>query len=252
MYNDVIAKLDHYMFDVKLLTRMSIHNIVANPKTDTTQKEVSEWETRQRDQLTGHSKERFMFLKEQDQLFWCYYAIINGFSVYEVTNTHQFLTEKNEKLKCIDLLRLHRKQLTANKIRGLSEDIEDNLVNSKKISVKTFVALCIVSNLNIIFIHRRKYYELCCNPDDADTVHVVHQFDSPNTRYAYENDITPSRVADYRTKYFKARSLENPLRAISSYKIGELREICVQLNITEMASNQKTKQQLYSLIVENI
>ena len=78
-----------------------------------------------------------------DSLFWCFYILKYGFSKYEmeVGNQH-FPIEKKEKFKYIDELRKQNNKdlLKIHKIKPFTE-LEDDLANKDKISIKTFVPI---------------------------------------------------------------------------------------------------------------
>lgn len=262
---DTIGKLQPYMFSLKTLTHAHQHKIKSTSVMEDTSKALIEkWDkTLKNDQHTHEKTSDLFFPKERDQLFWCYYILVNGFTSYEMINTERFTVEKSEKLKCVELIRLNRKHLTANKIRGI-DAIENMLVHDSTIDIKTFMALCVASNLNILFIHRRKVYELLLDVDNVEpsNVHVIHQYDTPHKRYCYELDTTLSKINEYLGKntentdtpyYVKAASFTSPLRAISSYKVGELRDMAIQLKILDNETAwKKTKPQLYETIIQNL
>ena len=261
----LLDTLHVHMFSLKTLTHAHQHKLPGTLMVeDTSTSLISNWDkTLKNDQHAQEKGSDMFFPKERDQLFWCYYILVNGFSAYEMLNTQRFTVEKNEKLKCVELIRLHRKHLTANKIRGI-DTIENMLVHDHTIDVKAFIALCVVSNLNVLFVHRRKVYEVLLDVDnmEPDNVHVIHQYDSPRTRYGYETGTTISKMNEYLCRspednttpyYVKAVSLANPLRAISSYKVGELRDMVINLKILDNeTAGKKTKPQMYQTIIQNL
>jgi hypothetical protein len=261
----ILDTLHPYMFSLKTLTHAKQHKTlgtsVMEPTSDTS---LSKWDkTLKNDQHIHEKGSEMFFPKERDQLFWCYYILVNGNSAYEMLDTHRFIVEKNEKLKCVEHLRLNRKHLTANKIRGI-DSIENMLVHDNTIDVKAFIALCVASNLNILFIHRRKSYQVLLDVDnmEPENIHVVHQYDTPRTRYGYESGVTLSKMDEYLCRptqdntpsyYVNAVSITNPLRAISSYKVGELRDMVIKLKLLENElAWKKTKPQLYETIIQNL
>ena len=79
-------------------------------------------------------------VSKKDSLFWCFFILKYGFAKYEMDiGTQYFTIEKNEKFANIDLLRSKENKdlLKINKIKPLS-DLEDDLANKERISVKTF------------------------------------------------------------------------------------------------------------------
>jgi len=264
----LLHTLQPYMFALKTLTGAHQHKTPGVLKMeDANTSLTSAWDkTLKNDQNAKEKTSEIFFPKERDQLFWCYYILVNGFSSYEMLDTQRFIVEKNEKLKCVDLIRLHRKHLTANKIRGI-DAIENMLVHENTIDAKTFIALCIASNLNVLFVHRRKVYEVLLDVDnmEPENIHVIHQYDTPHTRYGYETDATMTKINEYLCRstvdvpdtttpyYVKAVSITNPLRAISSYKVGELRDMVIKLKILDNETAwKKTKPQMYETIVQNL
>ena len=191
-YNDLILGMNHYMLTSEVITGMDelLNRCVSHRiKEDKKEKNVNpqQWEYVKKDQsMMSRQKERFFFPKESDQLFWLFYLLQNGDTKYEIIDTSKFLIEKEEKMKCIDILRANKKQLSSYKIKGLKDTVEDDLVNSKKIDIKTFFALCITHNMNILYIHKQKYYELNCDPDNSNLPIVVHRIDTPSLKHGYE------------------------------------------------------------------
>ena len=156
-------------------------------------------------------------------------------------------------MECITKIRENKKQLSTYKIKGIKDTVEDDLVNSKKIDIKTFFALCITHNINLMYIHKQKYCKLVCDPDNNNPPLVVHRIDVPNLKYGYELEITHEKVNIYRKLIIlHIPHFLCPLKCISSYKVGDLREICKKVNIEEELYNKKTKPQLYKLIIDTI
>ena len=261
----LLGELQPHMFALKTLTHAHQHKLHGNLKLeDTSTSFISDWDkTLKNDQHAQEKTSEMFFPKERDQLFWCYYILVNGFSAYEMLNTQRFTVEKTEKLKCVELIRLHRKHLSANKVRGI-DTIENMLVHDNTIDAKAFIALCVASNLNVLFVHRRKVFEVLLDVDnmEPENVHIIHQYDSPRTRYGYESGTTMVKMNEYLCRssdnnttpyYVKAVSLANPLRAISSYKVGELRDMVIKLKILDNETAwKKTKPQMYETIIQNL
>jgi len=204
-------------------------------------------------------KKRFV-PRKNDSLFWIFYIIINGFTEYELIGTNEFETEQTEKYKYIDFLRKKESKqlLKEHKFTKIKEEIETDLGNSSKINYKTFFALCICYKLNILFIYRKRCFQIHSgNPEDP--IHVVHQYDPPienphgRFKYAYEIEPTKQDIEKYQsTEYFNWENIDKPLRCISYYKVKDLLDICVQLKMKEEDYNKLTKPEVYELILRTI
>jgi len=247
-YNHVVIDLQDYMLTSKLIAK---HSSLHNAETKPIQKQQLKHEKKVQD--------RFFYPKEKDQLFWCYFIIQNGFSKYEYPGTTSFVNEKEEKFRCIEHMRKNKQQLKTKKIKNIREDVEDELANKQIIGMKTFIALCISNNINIMYIHKRKCFELVC--DDQMPMHVVHCInnkDSSAFNYCYELTPTNEQLDIYRSTLFKWESVEKPLKAMSAYKLEELSDLCKKLALDVLpnggtdALKNKKKKDLYELIIMNI
>ena len=195
--------------------------------------------------------------KQKDSLFWCFYILKNGYSNYEMEiNNQYFVVEKNEKFKYISLIRQNKDILKIHKIKPLTE-LEDDLANKTNISIKTFFALCILENINILLVDKRKIHELLCvNIDNEHPINIIHK--NGNQDFSIELDTTNEMIQNYRETYYKVNNFETELKSIGSYKLDELIELCNKLNINieEYRNKNKdkkklTKKDIYELLVMN-
>jgi hypothetical protein len=191
--------------------------------------------------------------KQRDSLFWCFYILKHGYLNYEMEIYNQyFIVEKKEKFKYIEMLRQNKELLKLHKIKPFTQ-LEDDLANKDKISVKTFFALCILENINILLVDKRKIFELTCiDIDDKNPVNVIHR-NSKNYEHYIEMDATYDILNNYRNNYYNSR-LDETLKSIGSYKLSELIELCKKLDInidTTNGEKKKTKKDIYEQLVLN-
>ena len=199
-------------------------------------------------------KETIYKPRQKDSLFWCFYILKNGFSNYEMEiNNQYFVVEKTEKFKYIDLIRKNKDILKLHKIKPLTE-LEDDLANKDKISVKTFFALCILENINVLLVDKRKIFELACiDIDEKHPVNIIHR-NSKTYDHHIELDITTDNLQKYRDTYYKMSNFDSILKSMGSYKVDQLTDLCKKLNINIEANENKkkiTKKDIYELLVLN-
>ena len=206
-------------------------------------------------------KETIYRPRQKDSLFWCFYILKNGFSNYEMEiNNQYFVVEKTEKFKYIELIRKNKDILKIHKIKPLTE-LEDDLANKDKISVKTFFALCVLEDINVLLVDKRKILEITCKDiDDEHPVNIIHR-NSKTYEHHIELDVTPIMVQQYRDTYYTMSSFDATIKSMGSYKLDELTELCKKLNINidsnEKCSNEKPskkkigKKDIYELLVLN-
>ena len=183
---------------------------------------------------------------QKDSLFWCFYVIKHGFSAYEMLQGTHYSAEKKEKINYVNVLREQKSLLKLHKISPLSE-IEDDLVNKERIGIKVVLALALIEGLNVMYIDNRKCYEQQHN--DSDVVHVIHKVENS---YRYEHTITADKLNEYRNTLFKWENIHKPIKAIASYKVGELTEMCTKLGVTLTSDKKKSKKDLYELVVQYV
>jgi hypothetical protein len=131
--------------------------------------------------------------------------------------------------------------------------IENQLVNENKIDINTFLTLCVIENINIIYIHNKIYYELLINPESVcDNIHIIHFFDKL-TKYGYEGH-SQDKIINYKQTLFKVDNINKPLKAISFYKIQDLIDTCNKLaiDIKSDTNKPKLKKDLYELIIKSL
>jgi hypothetical protein len=192
--------------------------------------------------------------KQIDSLFWCFYILKYGYSNYEMEIYNKyFVVEKAEKFKYIELIRSKKAILKIHKIKPLTE-IEDELANKDRISVKTFFALCIMENINVLLVDNRKYFELLCiDIDSKHPINIIHRNSKTYEHYIELNNSTEN-VQKYRDTYYKMSSFETSLKSMSAYKLEELIDMCNKLAI-KIVNNEdekkKTKKDIYELLVLN-
>jgi len=239
---DVFNLINENMLTIKNLTRFTRHCLKNNEEIKSIKPVKNNIKKR----------DKYYYINKEDELFWIFYIIKNGFSDYEMTiDGKHFTVEKQEKFRYIELLREQpiKDRLKMYKIRPFSE-IETDLSSSKKISLKTFFALCITEKLNIMLVNRKKIYKIKMN--DTDNIFVVHKNNDSNTFYI-ELDADEKTVKTYETNYFHMETLDFKLKSISSYKLEELTDMCNKLGIVLDLDGKKKllKKDIYELLVQH-
>jgi hypothetical protein len=265
VYN-VVEGLQDYMFtrpNIERYTKNILNTLISSDQNQTkyVAKEIS---TRPNANANIKSNSRITtdnlnlnFYKplKKDSLFWCFFILKYGFGKYEMDiGSQHFIIEKTEKYNNIELLRTkeNKNLLKINKIKVLS-DLEDDLANKERISIKTFVALCIIEKINILLVDGRKIYQSINN--DNPLINVIHR-NNKTYEHHIELNVSNDAINNYRQNYYNVSGFDGVLKSMSAYKVDELIDICKQLNINTAPSNKSnpkklTKKDLYELIVQN-
>jgi hypothetical protein len=239
-YNSVLNKLQDYMF-----TENKIHKI-----QQTLQMNCSVIKSRER--AVPVAKKQIFEPREKDSLFWCFFIMKNGMTAYEMTEHRNFIVEKKIKIEYVEKLRKEKALIKPYKLATLAH-IESKLANDDKIDVQTLLVLCVLENLNVVFIKKRMYYELQMNSGDDD-IHVIHSLDTYKYKFGHEIS-SKSQIDSLKLTLFQIDNFEKPFKSVSSYKLSDLVEICNKLNIDTVnkeTNKQKNKNDLYESIVQHI
>ena len=270
--SNIITDLQDYMFTSNNLNRFTKHMIQININPKASSKNIDKSNNNDNNKLASepnklasepnklasdkkYKNEPFYKPKQKDSLFWCFYILKHGYSNYEMEINNQYFTvEKREKFKYIEMLRKNKDLLKIHKIKPFTE-LEDDLANKDKISVKTFFALCILENINVLLVDKRKIFELTCiDIDDKHPVNVIHR-NRKNYEHHIELNVTDNILMNYRETYYKGNTLDASIKSIGSYKFDELVELCKKLDINisskEEGKKKMTKKDIYEILVLN-
>jgi hypothetical protein len=129
-------------------------------------------------------------------------------------------------------------------------DLEDDLANKQRISIKTFFALCILEKMNVLLIDKQKIYESINN--DESEIHIIHRNSVTHENWI-EFNMPPNEVTRIRETYYKMTGFDSKIKAISSYTLNELLELSKKLGIDMNTDTTKkiSKKDIYEQIIQN-
>ena len=241
LYNDVLKNLQDYMLDeinIDRALKMKLENV-----------------NKEKSQTNFVKPKKNLFIpREKDMLFWCFFIFKNGDIKYETLYNKNEVIEKQIKITYVEKIRKEKQTLKIYKFDSIS-NIESNLVNDNLISRKTFLSLCAVENINIIYINKKTYFELLMN--DTNEVFIIHEINNSsngkyNVKYGFEignNEL----IDNIKTSLYRVDNIDKPIKAFSSYKTQELIDICCKLAIeiiNKDTNKIKPKKDLYEGIIQ--
>ena len=180
--------------------------------------------------------------QQTDKLFWCFFIILNGEHDFEID--HSFKREKDIKIQTIEQLRPIKSELKAFKLR--LNEIEDELLNCKKITIKSLIAFTLLHKINIIYVWNRKYFEII--NDSEKKINVIIN-DGVND--SIFSDVTDEKINYYRNNYWLIENVDKPIKAMTGYSKEELFTIINKLEIKDITMKM-TKKVMYEKILEKI
>jgi hypothetical protein len=240
-YNNVLFDLQDFMLTSKTIVNSLSNRLLTEPK-----KKVKQPPIPKEIPITRPS---IFIPKQTDTLFVCFYKIINK-DVFDNENI-TFSEEKKLKIDYVDKLRKNKPLIKKYKFAAITH-IENQLVNENKIDINTFLSLCVIENVNILYVRNKTFYELLMNDNESSNVHIIHFLDKLS-KYGYEG-FSDDKITHYRTTLYKVDNINKPLKAISFYKVQDLIDICNKLAIDTKTDTNKSKKKndLYELIIQSL
>jgi hypothetical protein len=262
-YNDVLIQLQDYMLDEEnikksLMMKMTLHKNDKDYKNDKKEilqikKENLKVEPVLEPVLEPVIKKTELFIpNQQDSLFWCFYIIKNGQYNYQILNNKNALMCKQYKIEFVENIRKHKDIVKTYKFDTITS-IESNLVNDNNLNIKTFLTLCAIENINIIFLNKKTYCELLMN--DTNKIYVIHELDA-QSKYYKKYGFEESTIDDLNTiknTLYRIDNIAKPIKSISSYKVQDLLDICDKLSIETTNKNtgkKYSKNDMYEKIIQ--
>ena len=238
-YNHVLSKLQDYMLDEINIQK----SLETKFKYDTSRPKKQPHII---SPVTNLQNSVFCPL-EKDTLFWCFYIMRNGDTSYEMLEHKNIIVEKKLKIEYVEKIRKEKQTVKTYKFATLTH-IENNLANDNIIDTKTFLTLCAIENLNVIFVKNKSYFELLMN--DTNDIYIVHWFQ--NGKFGYEKN--SEVLNNIKTTHYKLDNIEKPIKSLSTYKLQDLVDICQKLGIEFMnkeTNKGKNKKDLYESIIQH-
>lgn len=225
-----------------------------------------------------YSEKKKLFF--DDKLFWAFYKIINNYEDNDIQFLNHLKVEKDFKIQLIEKIKNNvddfKTKIKYYKFR--KNFIEDELLNSKSISLYTFECLNMLYKQNIILLKDNNTYthfSYDVNSEETKEENDEDNHDFSNTDFTkytilnliYNNSSQKSNnfnIELFEPKYekeniktiiersFFVKDLNKPLKSISAYKSEELIAIAnkLKINIYKDASKKKTKKDLYEEILK--
>lgn len=201
--------------------------------------------------------------RETDGLFWCFYVSLNDLSAYMDNRAKSFSIEHDFKIQAIEKMRDSDFKASMKAHRVRLSTVEDELANSKKITASTVKALALLYNecFCIVNVAKRTYFVAGSNDRLSSAKIIYYADDKFYIKLNTCNDsisMTPG-LSTITNEYYLLESLEKPIKSITSYTAVELQTIAGKLDIEikienkeKAMSKSKTKQQLYTEILERL
>jgi hypothetical protein len=158
---------------------------------------------------------------QKDELFYNFYT-----NIKMIENIHDALNGFNERDEKIKLAEKLEQMKFKNK-----DEIMNNLIYDKKIKLFTLDIICKLMNVHVIYIYDNLFVKMKYNETKPiiidNKANILENFDLDKLEKMYEVH------------------LEKPIKAVSSYKLAELKDFAEKINIS---TDKLKKQDIYNEI----
>lgn len=203
----------------------------------------------------------------EDKLFWCFYKIYKNMEDIDIENLNIMKEEKDFKINIVNKIHNNKEIKDLLKKHKFKKNlVEDELLNSKKISLTTFECLVMLHSMDVFIIKNNNSYtyfnynNIFEENDDNNNSYekfkdynfiIFESFSSVDKKFELniENNVSNLFIKNIIDNYYYLENLDKPIKAFSSYKLDDLINICNKLKITIYNdSKKKTKKELYEEI----
>tara|TARA_B100000902_G_scaffold348404_1_gene356323 strand:+ start:579 stop:1505 length:927 start_codon:yes stop_codon:yes gene_type:complete len=219
----------------------------------------------------------------EDKLFWCFYKLYKNMEDDDMENLNIMKEEKDFKINIVNKIHNNKEiKDMLKKYKFKKNNVEDELLNSKNISINTFECLIMLHKMNVFVIKSNNTYtyfnydNIFQEDDDNNNNNNNNNDNNVNNdnnykkfinykfvRFDYnstsnkleiniEENISNLFISNILDNYYYLENLDKPIKAFSSYKLDELINICNKLKINVYnvynVSKKKTKKEMYEEI----
>ena len=171
----------------------------------------------------------------KDPLFWIFYKIYN-------VNYEKYPDfELESKIKFELLSKFNNKKDIFKEYKLKKEDVENDLIYNKIISLKGFAALCLYYNINVIVTHNKSYF-LIGTYDCKETKFPVLSYSNNNFNILSNNLL-------FFENYYKHPQLDKSLHVISKYKVSELKYIANKIGVLPEGNKNEIYEKLKNKLI---
>ena len=187
-----------------------------------------------------------------DGLFWCFYVLHKGMTAYEVIGNSKFELETGVKFEIMEDIGRRKKEIKGNKTID-SRKIIDQLMTNRSLSTLSFLGICSLYGYNCMVVNGRRFFEVM--PTIGANTSLVVERDGCFDFFIGDPIEQERRLEKYRTSFWKVEPHKTQLRALSGYKLQDLRDIAERLELPLLdagTGKMLRKKDLYKSIKETM
>lgn len=185
--------------------------------------------------------------EHKDQLFWCCYIGKYGLEKYKEIKHRAGNVEMEEKQKISEYFKTNPKilkQINQKMTKARIQEIISEIMVNSKVTLNVLPAFALYYRMRILIVKESRVYLNISSEDNYDTTILM----SKTYQKDYNIDICrdDKKIQDIIDKCLCLYSYEKPLKAISNFKMNELSELALKMNVD--ISEKIPKNELYGIV----
>lgn len=197
--------------------------------------------------------------KQSDSIFWCVFVFTYGYGEYLMVGSKYGNRELEEKQKMITQFKTNPKSLktTNHKITNgnIQEIYSEFMAIQNETSLMGVIALTVFYDIRILLVDASKKTYLDFHTSNNDSYNLEktcvlykNKGIRGKTKYTIHMSMTDEMIQTIQKTMLCLDGYNRALRSISSYKIGELEDICNLLGLITDTNKRAKKDELYNRI----
>ena len=162
----------------------------------------------------------------------------------------KFELETRVKFEIMEELGRRKKEIKGEKIID-GRKITDQLMTNRSLSALSFLGICSLYGYNFMVVNGRRFFEVM--PTIGASTSLAVERDGCYDLFIGDSLEQQRRLEEYRTTYWKVDPHKTQLKALSGYKLQDLKDIAerLQLPLTDAGTGKTLrKKDLYTSIKE--
>lgn len=234
---EYIYTLQNYTVDALLNINIEQSDKVVSPKKNQNPEKVDLKHISNNDY-----NPKCIYFKTTNKLLWCFLTLLHNSNYFKQNKLHTFSIEQEYKESQNKLIESNKELLKTNKLK--KNEVSQSLICDKHISLSTFVALCVINQITTYIIFP-EYYAILSDIDENVSPNLV--ICNGNNNYFCMIKASAQDISNYTSNKCVVSNILKPLKAISNYKVQELKNMCAvfKINLIDVDGKSKNKTQLY-------
>lgn len=194
-------------------------------------------------ELKKHDKEGSII--NDASLFWVFYTLLK--ESYE--KTKMFQIKQDFSVKLLEQMKINKGDLKECKVKYC--DFEQSILYDPDINAEALKVLCRIFKKNVVYVEKVKYYNFYEEFENSEILeNDLFLIKKRENSYSCEKIDNKQILEQIEKSHFLVENVKKPINSASYYKLDEVKDLALKLNLKlqHLNGKNKTKTELYQEI----